>query len=111
MTYLIIPPVDPAKSQASNTSLGHSGWPIIFIDHEGSNSESIAKVIKGFEVFPSGADLFLYRLKDLDVVINALNDGKFELANDSYILMGHSIVWAVATLYANQYPNEVEKLI
>ena len=86
--------------------LSKRGWPVLFIDHQGSNSESILEVLEGGISIPSSIDLFSYRIKDLDAVINAHNKGKFGLANDSYILMGHSLGALIAFLYEGNLPKE-----
>ena len=79
--------------------LSRRGWPIVFIDHSGSNSETFTEVLEGKEAIPGGADFFLYRIKDLDAVVNAHRNGIFGLPNDSYILMGHSLGALIALLY------------
>jgi pimeloyl-ACP methyl ester carboxylesterase len=90
--------------------LSKRGWPVVFIDHEGSNSEAFVEVIEGTDSIPSSAEFFLYRIKDLDTVIKAHKNGKLELANDSYILMGHSLGALIAFLYEGNLPNdELEK--
>ena len=83
--------------------LSQRGWPVLFIDHKGSNSEALLEVLEGSDVIPSSADLFLYRIKDLDSVIKAHNDGKFGLANNSYVLMGHSLGSLIAFLYLHHW--------
>ena len=82
--------------------LTRRGWPIVFLDHTGSNSETFKKVIEGNEVIPGSADFFLYRIKDLDAVLGAHRNGKFGLENDSYILMGHSLGALIAVLYESE---------
>ena len=86
--------------------LSQRGWPVIFIDHRGSNSETFLEVLAGSNTIPSSADFFLYRIKDLDAVINAHNNGKFGLENNSYILMGHSLGALIAFLYEGNLPKE-----
>jgi len=51
--------------------LAKRGWPILFIDHRGSNLESFIEVLEGKKTIPGSADFFLYRIKDLDAVLNA----------------------------------------
>jgi len=51
--------------------LARRGWPILFIDHRGSNLESFIEVLDGKETIPGSADFFLYRIKDLDAVLKA----------------------------------------
>ena len=86
--------------------LSKRGWPILFIDHKGSNSEALLEVLEGSDAIPSSADLFLYRIKDLAAVIKAHNNGKFGLENNSYILMGHSLGALIAFLYEGNLPKE-----
>ena len=54
-----------------------------FLDHAGSNSETLTEVLEGKEVIPGSADFFLYRIKDLDAVIEAHRKNRFGLVNDS----------------------------
>ena len=86
--------------------LSKEGWPILFIDHQGTNSEALLKVIKGDEVLPGGADVFLYRIKDLNAVITAHRNGSFLSGNKSYILMGHSLGSLISFLYAGNLPEK-----
>ncbi len=88
------------------TELSQRGWPVLFIDHKGSNFQAILEVLEGSDAIPSSVDLFSYRIKDLDAVIKAHNNGKFGLANDSYILMGHSLGALVAFLYEGDLPKD-----
>ncbi len=90
--------------------LAKSGWPIAFIDHRGSNLESFIEVLDGKEAIPGSADFFLYRIKDLDALLKAHENGEFGLPNDSYILMGHSLGALIALLYeGNKHTDQLEK--
>ena len=82
------------------------GWPIVFIDHRGSNLKAFTKVIEGGESIPGSIDFFLYRIKDLDAVLNAYRNGEFGLPNNSYILMGHSLGALIALLYEGNRPTD-----
>ena len=82
------------------------GWPIVFIDHRGSNLKAFTEVINGSESIPGSVDFFLYRIKDLDAVLNAYGNGEFGLTNNSYILMGHSLGALIALLYEGNIPND-----
>ena len=86
--------------------LARRGWPILFIDHRGSNLESFIEVLEGKETIPGSADFFLYRIKDLDAVLKAHENGEFGLPNDSYILMGHSLGALIALLYEGNKPTD-----
>ena len=82
------------------------GWPIVFIDHRGSNSKALKEILEGKELIPGSVDFFLYRIKDLDAVLKAHNNGDFGLVNDSYILMGHSLGALIALLYEGNNPTD-----
>tara|TARA_A100000164_G_scaffold210225_1_gene186354 strand:- start:827 stop:2311 length:1485 start_codon:yes stop_codon:yes gene_type:complete len=86
--------------------LSQRGWPVLFIDHKGSNSDALLEVLEGSNAIPSSADFFLYRIKDLDAVIKAHNNGKFGLVNNSYILMGHSLGSLISFLYEGNLPKD-----
>jgi len=85
--------------------LAKRGWPILFIDHLGSNLKAFTEVLEGGESIPGSADFFLYRIKDLEAVLKAHRNGEFGLSNDSYILMGHSLGAFIALLYEGNKPS------
>ena len=86
--------------------LSKKGWPILFIDHRGSNSEAFTEVLEGRGAIPGSLDFFLYRIKDLDAVLKAHKNGEFGLPNNSYILMGHSLGALIAFLYEGNKPTD-----
>ena len=86
--------------------LAKRGWPIVFIDHRGSNLKAFTEVIESGETIPGSIDFFLYRIKDLDAVLNAHRNGEFGLPNNSYILMGHSLGALIALLYEGNRPTD-----
>ncbi len=86
--------------------LAKRGWPILFIDHRGSNLESFIEVLDGKEAIPGSVEFFLHRIKDLDAVLKAHENGEFDLPNDSYILMGHSLGALIALLHEGNKPTD-----
>ena len=88
------------------TELIQRGWPIVFLHHKGSNSDTLSEVLEGKEVIPGSSDFFFNRIKDLDAVLKAHRNGSLGLANDSYILMGHSLGALIALLYEGGKPLE-----
>ncbi|KGF87411.1 alpha/beta hydrolase [Prochlorococcus marinus] len=86
--------------------LARRGWPIAFIEHRGSNLKAITEVLERGASIPGGVDFFLYRIKDLDAVLKAHENGEFGLLNNSYILMGHSLGALIALLYEGKKPND-----
>ena len=88
------------------SGLSKKGWPVIFIEHQGSDSVALNASIKGDEALPGGADIYLYRIKDLDFVINSYKQGQLGFKNSSsYILMGHSLGALISMLYEGNPPN------
>ena len=86
--------------------LAKRGWPIVFIDHRGSNLKAITEVLEEGKSIPGSADFFLSRIKDLDAVLKAHENGEFGLPNNSYILMGHSLGALIALLYEGNKPTD-----
>ena len=89
-----------------SSGLSKRGWPVLFINHEGSNSEALKASIKDNVSLPGGADIFLYRIKDLNSVLDAHKKGHFGLKNKSYILMGHSLGSLISILYEGNPPKK-----
>ena len=58
------------------------GWPIVFIDHRGSNLKAFKEILEGKEAIPGSADFFLNRVKDLDAVLKAHQNGEFGRTQD-----------------------------
>ena len=85
--------------------LSKRDWPVLFIDHEGSNADAFKAVFKNDEALPRGKDIYLNRIKDLDAIIKANKKGYFGLKKDSYILMGHSLGTLVSFLYEGKQPS------
>tara|TARA_Y100001968_G_scaffold249980_1_gene234945 strand:+ start:9142 stop:10707 length:1566 start_codon:yes stop_codon:yes gene_type:complete len=97
---------DIANYRWLGSILSKMGWPTVFIEHEGSNSMALKAFMEGDTALPGGADFYLYRLKDLNAVINAHANGFFGNDNGSYILMGHSLGSLISFLYEGNPPKE-----
>ena len=88
------------------SGLSQKGWPVIFIEHKGSDSVALNSSINGNQALPGGADIYLYRIKDLDSVINSYKKNQLGFKNSSsYILMGHSLGSLISMLYEGNPPN------
>ena len=91
--------------------LSKRGWPLIFIDHAGSNSIALKEVIEGQKELPGANDIYLNRLLDLESVILAHESDQFGLNNSSYILMGHSLGSLISFLYEGNFnQNNVDSI-
>ncbi len=71
-------------------SLSHNGWPVVLLDHPGSDSLALEALLKGRLPLP-GAEVISERLNDLDSILKAQKLGKIDISADSVVLMGHSL--------------------
>ena len=78
-------------------SLSHNGWPVVVLDHPGSDSLALEALVKGRLPLP-GAEVIPDRLNDLHSVLEAKNLGKIDISSDNVVLMGHSLGALTAVL-------------
>ena len=71
-------------------SLSHNGWPVIVLDHPGSDSKALEALLKGRLSLP-GAEVIPDRMNDIDSVLQAKKLGKIDISSESVVLMGHSL--------------------
>ncbi len=71
-------------------SLSHNGWPVVVLDHPGSDSLALEALVKGRLPLP-GAEVIPERLKDIDSIFKAKESGKIDISADNVVLMGHSL--------------------
>ena len=71
-------------------SLSHNGWPVVVLDHPGSDSLALEALLKGRLPLP-GAEVIPDRLNDLDSVLKAKELGKIDISIEKVVLMGHSL--------------------
>ena len=71
-------------------SLSHNGWPVVVLDHPGSDSLALEALLKGRLPLP-GAEVIPDRLNDLDSVLKAKELGKIDISLEKVVLMGHSL--------------------
>jgi hypothetical protein len=71
-------------------SLSHNGWPVVVLDHPGSDSLALEALVKGRLPLP-GAEVIPDRLKDLDSVLKAKKLGEIDISAKKVVLMGHSL--------------------
>ena len=80
-------------------SLSHNGWPVIVLDHPGSDSKALEALVKGRLPLP-GAEVISDRLNDLDSVFKAKKLGMIEIREENVVLMGHSL-GALTAMFAS----------
>ena len=71
-------------------SLSHNGWPVVVLDHPGSDSLALEALVKGRLPLP-GAEVIPDRMNDVDSVLQAKKVGKIKFSADKVVLIGHSL--------------------
>ena len=96
-------------------SLSHNGWPVVVLDHPGSNSSALEALVKGRLPLP-GAEVIPDRLNDMDSIIGAKKSGKIDISAENVVLMGHSLGALTAILASgvkidDQLENRCQKVL
>ncbi len=81
---------DPNHFNWLARSLSHNGWPVVVLDHPGSDSLALEALVKGRLPLP-GAEVIPGRINDLDSVLQAKKAGKIDISEDKVVLIGHSL--------------------
>tara|TARA_Y100001968_G_scaffold331732_1_gene387446 strand:- start:996 stop:2531 length:1536 start_codon:yes stop_codon:yes gene_type:complete len=84
-------------------SLSHHGWPVIILDHPGSDSDSLQALLDGRLPAP-GLDVIPKRLSDLQSVLDAREEGTLNVTGSNLILMGHSLGSLTAFIASGAQP-------
>ena len=71
-------------------SLSHNGWPVVVLDHPGSDSLALEALVTGRLPLP-GAEVIPDRMNDLDSVLKARKLGSIDIFKENVVLMGHSL--------------------
>ncbi len=82
---------DPKHFHWLSKSLSQNGWEIVLINHQGSNTKAMNLLVQGKDPFPSGIELFPYRLEDLKAVLEEKERGLLNIKAKNVVLMGHSL--------------------
>ena len=85
--------------------LSSYGWPIVVLEHPGSNAKAVQELLEGRRLAP-GAEVLPNRLKDLYSVLRAKDQGELKISGDNLVLMGHSLGALTAFLAAGAIPEE-----
>ena len=96
-------------------SLSHNGWPVVVLDHPGSDSKALEALVKGRLPLP-GAEVIPGRIKDLDSVLLAKKQGKIDISVENFVLIGHSLGSLTSFLASgvkvdDQLENRCEKIL
>ncbi|MDP7327429.1 MAG: alpha/beta hydrolase [Prochlorococcaceae cyanobacterium ETNP7_MAG_30] len=85
-------------------SLGSKGWPVVVLEHPGSDARAVQDLLTGRRL-PPGAEVLPERLADLQAVLRAHKEGKFASSSQRLVLMGHSLGALTALLAAGDIPE------
>jgi predicted dienelactone hydrolase len=85
-------------------SLQERGWPVVLLDHPGSDEQAVRELLDGRRL-PPGAETLSDRLRDLQAVVAAEQQGRLPPLGSSVVLMGHSMGGLTALLAAGLRPE------
>jgi predicted dienelactone hydrolase len=96
-------------------SLSHNGWPVVVLDHPGSDSLALEALLKGRLPLP-GAEVIPERVKDIDSILKGKKSGKIDISAENIVLMGHSLGALTAILASgvkidDQLENRCQKVL
>ncbi|MDM7936419.1 MAG: alpha/beta fold hydrolase [Cyanobium sp. CZS 48M] len=83
--------------------LAARGWPVLMIEHPGSNEAAVRQMLDGQRP-PPGAETLPDRLADVEAVLAAERQGQIPGLGDSVVLMGHSLGGLSALLASGLRP-------
>lgn len=85
-------------------SLAVQGWPVVALDHPGSDDQALQALVDGVGPAP-GPETLAARLLDLEAVITAEQQGRLPRLGDSVVLVGHSLGGLTALLGVGLAPE------
>ena len=85
-------------------ALSRQGWPVLVLEHPGSDALAVQALLEG-RLPPPGAEVLPDRLRDLDAVLAAHQRGFFKLPGTRLVLGGHSLGALTALLAAGAGPE------
>ena len=108
---VLMPGLGGSSSQLSWLAggLAQRGWPVVVVEHPGSDEEAVKASLEGAAP-PPGAESLPARLADLQAVLVARREGRLELEGDSrpedgVVLIGHSLGGLAALMAAGLVPE------
>ncbi len=84
--------------------LSAGGWPVVVLEHPGSDAEAVEAWLQGRRR-PPGAEVLPDRLKDLDAVLKAQASGALPVVGERVVLVGHSLGSLTALLASGLRPR------
>ena len=84
--------------------LQQRGWPVLLLDHPGSDEQAMRELLQGRRP-PPGAETLSGRVQDLQAVVAAVQQGTLPRLGDRVVLMGHSLGGLSSLLAAGLRPE------
>ena len=79
-------------------------WPVVLLDHPGSNELAVRELVQGRRL-PPGAETLPGRVRDLQAVVAAAHSGGLPGLGQRVVLMGHSLAGLTSLLAAGLRPE------
>jgi len=79
-------------------------WPVVLLDHPGSNELAVRELVQGRSL-PPGAETLPGRVRDLQAVVAAAHSGGLPGLGQRVVLMGHSLAGLTSLLAAGLRPE------
>ncbi len=101
---------DPEQLNWLAAALAEQGWPVVLLEHPGSDSAALQDSFAGNRPFP-GAESLRDRLADVEAVLAAQRQGALgelgpgRAGSQGVVLMGHSLGGLVALMAAGMPPE------
>ena len=94
---------DPNHFHWLARSLMQAGWPVVVLEHPGSDAAAVHALLEGRQSF-DGAAALRDRLADLVAVLDAQRRGDLNIPGTDVVLMGHSLGALTAVLASGAHP-------
>jgi predicted dienelactone hydrolase len=94
---------DPEHFHWLAEALSAAGWPVVIVEHPGSDAEAVQALLDGRQSF-DGASALRQRLLDLDAVLASQRKGRLPVKGTNVVLVGHSLGALTALLAAGADP-------
>ena len=103
---LLMPGLGGSAAQLGwlGAALAERGWPVLVLEHPGSDEQAVRAVLDGLQP-PPGAETLPIRLQDVQAVVAAEQAGRLPPLGRSVVLMGHSFGGLTALLAAGLRPE------
>ena len=96
---------DPDHFHWLARGLASAGWPVLLMEHPGSDSAAVQALLEGREPL-AGAEALRQRMLDLEAVLLAQSRGSIDVPGDQVVLIGHSLGALTALMATGRAPRQ-----